>query len=722
MTEQRVHHQHKILIVDDDVEFQGLLNSVLAKRHEIYPVRTIADARKLVTKHQFDLAIVDGHLGGQESGEDFIAWLRSSDYHFKVIFISWSWRDLQSFHRLLKKLNVSRVVNKPVRVELLVQQVERVLSSVSDYSDPSIDQKASTEELQLEDLLAELKGQYAPRLMASVNQIRELIEEARNQGSKSELIQQIIFDAHKIAGTSGSFGFVEIGGRLGELERLFGDMREEVVPWSEGWNRVDQIVDDLSVSEIVPYARESTTTVELPIDLYGSAERTILLVANDSNDVEIFKQAAKEQQVEVIRVETMLAAHSACRERVIDALIVEELFSDKSTDGATVGPIDLIRRLRSLEPVAGASVAILGGLFEIQSRIEASQVGVQHFIEKPLTLDAIRDSIERLIRLRTSTLPRIMVVDNHHSYDDMVDVLQYQAGAVVRVVPNINNLLRDLENFSPDLLIIETTLKEISGIDIVRMLRTSRQWERLPIFVVNAEHSREHLTEAFLAGADDYLERPVVREELLARLQSRLERDRLRKFLSERDPLTGLLSRRVLIERIRVRLSEALREKRPFCLCLIDIDHFKKVNDTHGHLVGDRVLAGMGQLLTSRFRGEDVRGRWGGEEFLIGILGDSLPIARTIVERTLAEFSRIPFSSERGDTFYSTFSAGIAMFPDEATTFEQLLSIADSRLYLAKQGGRNRVEVGTEDETQEMLEPLDGEALLALEDNPTSQF
>jgi diguanylate cyclase (GGDEF)-like protein len=126
-------------------------------------------------------------------------------------------------------------------------------------------------------------------------------------------------------------------------------------------------------------------------------------------------------------------------------------------------------------------------------------------------------------------------------------------------------------------------------------------------------------------------------------------------------------------------------------LALIDIDRFKVVNDSYGHLVGDHVLMSLGRLLGARFRLEDLRGRFGGEEFVIVFPAANAATAAGVLSRVLDEFRALPFRSDRGERFFVTFSAGVASFPQDGGTVDALLRAADRRLYQAKRSGRSHV-------------------------------
>lgn len=173
-------------------------------------------------------------------------------------------------------------------------------------------------------------------------------------------------------------------------------------------------------------------------------------------------------------------------------------------------------------------------------------------------------------------------------------------------------------------------------------------------------------------------------------------RDRERKFrgLSSRDPLTGLANRRILVERIDEAWSRAQRHHEPLAVAVVDVDHFKRVNDSHGHQTGDQVLKHVAQVLRTSLRNEDTVGRWGGEEFLILLPLQGLVSAKAALERCRVRIQGEPVQSEDGRAVRVTASFGLAAFPGcGADSMQGLLAAADAALYRAKRGGRNRVDV-----------------------------
>jgi diguanylate cyclase (GGDEF)-like protein len=240
-----------------------------------------------------------------------------------------------------------------------------------------------------------------------------------------------------------------------------------------------------------------------------------------------------------------------------------------------------------------------------------------------------------------------------------------------------------LEREPPDLLVVDLDLPGVGGLDLCRAVRTDPRWQRLPMLVLTARDDPSAVVEAFEAGADDYVPKPVVGPELEARIFSHLERSHLHRELADTDPLTGLQNRRQSELTITRLLRLAGRRGETLAFAILDLDRFKGLNDRWGHLAGDAVLRRVGALLTSSLRGEDVVARWGGEEFAIGLTGMTAGAAARRLESLLGELKAERFD-EAGAELVVSFSAGVAEFPRDGETLERLYSAADQALFRAK--------------------------------------
>lgn len=254
---------------------------------------------------------------------------------------------------------------------------------------------------------------------------------------------------------------------------------------------------------------------------------------------------------------------------------------------------------------------------------------------------------------------------------------------------------------APRLAILDWMMPRKDGLAVCRDLRKQMNRPYVYVLLLTAKTQEQDLIEGLGAGADDYLTKPFSGEELRARLfagerivavQNQLvqAREALREQ-AIRDPLTGLFNRRYLEESLEREVRRAEHGHQPLSVLMLDLDHFKQFNDTHGHAAGDALLKQVGALLESRTRREDVACRYGGEEFVLILPGAPLKVAwrRADEIRSAIERTRL----DDGPHATVTVSVGLACFPDHQGDGQALLAAADQALYRAKDEGRNRVAV-----------------------------
>lgn len=228
-----------------------------------------------------------------------------------------------------------------------------------------------------------------------------------------------------------------------------------------------------------------------------------------------------------------------------------------------------------------------------------------------------------------------------------------------------------------------------SGAELAAVIRQDEACVGLPIVYLSCECNQEDQLSALTQGAEDFLTKPVSPAHLISIVTARALRGRQLRGLMERDRLTGLLNSASLKEQLRREMGRAARSGSPHAFAMIDLDHFKNVNDLHGHPAGDAVLVNLAKLLKRRLRKSDIIGRYGGEEFAV-ILPDTEPdTAFRVLDELRRRFAEVRHSVGP-DTIQLSFSAGIASHPDH-THATLLLRAADAALYEAKRAGRDRV-------------------------------
>ena len=290
---------------------------------------------------------------------------------------------------------------------------------------------------------------------------------------------------------------------------------------------------------------------------------------------------------------------------------------------------------------------------------------------------------------------KILVADDELATQRVLETLLVKHGYEVLVTKDGPETLQLLEREdAPTLAILDWLMPGIDGIEICRHVREWGHDRYIYIIMLTAKTAKEDFVVGLDAGMDDYLAKPFHPEELLARvrvgerilaLQSDL------RVQATRDHLTGLFNRGTVIEIAQRELAQAEREGESAAVILADIDNFKRVNDTHGHQIGDAVLCEVARRLSARIRAADVLGRYGGEEFLILLPACDASRAREIAERLRSVIADEPVDTASG-AVWMTMSFGIALAQaGKHADWDAVVRAADDALYEAKREGRNRL-------------------------------
>lgn len=254
----------------------------------------------------------------------------------------------------------------------------------------------------------------------------------------------------------------------------------------------------------------------------------------------------------------------------------------------------------------------------------------------------------------------------------------------------------------PQLVLCDLQMPDFDGMKLLRMCATREELADIPIVMLTAEHETERKVEVLEAGAADYVTKPFHKKELAARVKVHLKlkalKDELRQahakleMLAKTDALTGLGNRLFFDQALSEELHRTARYQTPLSVLLIDIDHFKNVNDTYGHLMGDQVLRGVGRSLRAFVRSTDRATRYGGEEFAVLLSHTDAEHARLAAERLRKQVEGLQHRQD-GASVKVTVSIGVCTVTGPNVTSSNFLARADRALYAAKKAGRNRVVV-----------------------------
>jgi diguanylate cyclase (GGDEF)-like protein len=350
--------------------------------------------------------------------------------------------------------------------------------------------------------------------------------------------------------------------------------------------------------------------------------------------------------------------------------------------------MDLISELAAGSPPVPVIVLTVSESFT--DRVEVARRGGRGFVSKAMTAAQVIDASAQFLERKHASDIKVVAVDDDPSILAALKGLLEPEGLVVTTISDGTLLWETLEEVSPDLLILDVDMPHLSGVELCRMVRNDQRWASLPVVFLTARTDPETVRTVFAAGADDYLNKPIIAAELTMRIRNRLERIGLYRALADTDPLTGVANRRKSSEAIEQLARVARRHRQPLSLAELDLDQFKQINDRYGHAAGDAVLLRLGELMRRIFRGEDVVARWGGDEFVLAMYGMSREDGVQRVAETLEALRREDFSAE-GINRPVTFSAGVALFPDDGEDLRALYRAADDALYQAKAAGCDRV-------------------------------
>ncbi|HEX2689580.1 MAG TPA: diguanylate cyclase [Kofleriaceae bacterium] len=379
---------------------------------------------------------------------------------------------------------------------------------------------------------------------------------------------------------------------------------------------------------------------------------------------------------------------------------------------------ELTRRLRRHERTAATPILLFTSLDSTDDRVAGLDAGADDFCAKVLPDAAMLARIRSFIALgqvRTQLIAQQQAVALAPDVDGDDEAIRTQRVMVLHDDPNKGERLAgDIRKaMGSECLVFHrdpAAKLDIAGADVViaswalaakgghALLK--RHTEIPPVLALDDVDASERRVAAFDAGADDYLSASTPIAELVARLASAMRRHRRQTRLREardravlaatRDPLTGLFNRGYLQEAFALELKRASRSDRAMSVVMIDIDHFKNINDKFGHVVGDRTLREVAKRLLRTSRSTDTLARYGGEEFVVILAETGFANAMVFAEQFRAAIDGTLVEGD-GKRRLVTISAGVASYPEHGIDAAELLAHADAALYMAKRTGRNRV-------------------------------
>ena len=445
----------------------------------------------------------------------------------------------------------------------------------------------------------------------------------------------------------------------------------------------------------------------------------ILVVDDVVANVKLLEARLAAEYFEVITAMNGPEALDFCARGQCDIVLLDVMMP--GMDG-----LEVCRRLKASPRTAHVPVIMVTALDSPADRVAGLDAGADDFLTKPVSDTALLTRVKSLVRLKMltdelatraatstemgiapapATAPdlqgRILVVeDRATSADRMATILGKHHRVEVERDPQ--EALFKVTEGDYDLVIISLGLAGYDGLRLCSQLRSIERTRVLPILVVAGPEDEARLLRGLDLGVNDYLMRPIDRDEMLARVRTQIRRkryaDRLRDHvqltieMAITDSLTGLHNRRYFEKHLAALVEQAGGRGKPVSVLVLDIDHFKSINDTFGHPAGDAVLTEFSQRVRRAVRGIDLASRFGGEEFVIAMPDTDATLAYVVGERLRQKIAGEPFAvGEAGHPIAVTVSIGVSSLNGPEDTPDAILKRADQALYKAKREGRNRV-------------------------------
>lgn len=447
----------------------------------------------------------------------------------------------------------------------------------------------------------------------------------------------------------------------------------------------------------------------------------VLIVDDIPTNLRLLQVRLEAEYYDVVTAATGPEAIAACESSDIDIVLLDVMMPDM--DG-----FEVCRRLKSSPKTHHIPVLMITALDQPSDRVRGLEVGADDFLTKPVDDMQMMARVKSLVRLKnlTDELRARALTGQQIAIEDAiraVDSISTDGGSVLivdsdpRHAERIKGYLEKEHRVDVliqpadavfqvtggryELALVSMALADFDPLRVCSQIRTLDHSRNLPIILIADEADKPKVVRALDLGINDFISRPVERNELAARVRTQIRRHRYAMELRESvnntmamavtDELTGLYNRRYFDRHLAIMLSKSHTQDRDLALMLLDIDHFKSVNDAHGHDAGDAVLKEFAQRLRRNIRGVDLACRFGGEEFVVLMPDTDHRQAEAVAERVRYAVAERPFEVGTVLELMLTVSVGVSLNEHDHDMPETLLKRADIALYRAKREGRNRV-------------------------------
>lgn len=549
---------------------------------------------------------------------------------------------------LRKKLKQAGIVNWIENVYgigyRLNPQVTKA-KTTKEINPPSVEQE-------FERKLEQMWLKHQPRMSERMTVLRDALFQVKQANLTAELQHNAERAAHKLAGVLGMFSRDTGTDIAREIETL---LQENLVLNPEQQEQFISLVKDL----------DSLLALNDNSHSQNNSNAKLLLLTHDLQLAQELQQLGRTQELgwhqvtDIVQAEAWLVDNS-CYVAVID--------TEKITNHQEY--LLLISSLSSRTPTI--PTIILSDTDNLNNRLSAIRAGANSFLVKPITPGKIWQTTNKLIEPNRAIIASILIVDDDLIFLDTLRSLLEPWGIKVSSLESPLRFWQVLQAIQPDLVILDIEMPEINGLELCQALRSDPDWQELPVLFLSARQDAPTIQQIFEIGGDDYISKPIVGAELIARIHNRLDRSRLLRNLASQDRLTGLANSSHSRREIESHLLQAQELVQPFCLAVLKITELQQINYQYGYLTGDRILAQWGKIIQAACRHDQVTSYWGNGDFVIGMPNLNKIEGKEHLNELLSILRKQVFTSPEGARFQVAFDYATAEFTRDGNTLHSL--------------------------------------------------
>lgn len=546
----------------------------------------------------------------------------------------------------------------------------------------------------LEQKLAEFRVTFIAEFNDKLAELVKLWSLARTSQSL-DAVKQFRFAIHSLKGSSGTLNFITLSDRLGMIE-------EEVAPCEVQINNFKNVIPfiDRHMNSMIEASRNKPNPLLVLKDIPNSLgelrepqKKKEEITAQSYRDINI--ALIDDDQVTSALHAKLLAGFGFTISHFSSVEQLEQIFSQQSFNLVLIDTDNSIDHAEKMFAFAaklrkiGIDVFVLSSSSLFENRLAAVRSKVNEYLLKPVNITTLVSKIRKNFKLDLVRPYRILLLDDQASVGIFYKSLLEDEHVEVLAINKAESIMIELESFHPDVFLLDMHMPNISGLEVARLLRQQAKYDYVPIIFLTADEDINTKLEVLECGADDVIPKNTPPNLIVQQVDSRIQRGQEIRYLASRDSLTGVLNHGQIMDAAAHALRLAARQQNPTVIVMIDLDHFKGVNDKYGHVGGDKVLISLGQLLLQSVRDTDYVGRYGGEEFMV-VFSDTDPsVIETKMNNILTAFLQINYTVAE-KSFHCSFSAGLASSINHEKLSE-LISSADAALYAAKEAGRSKI-------------------------------